>query len=60
VSTWPITLDDVRDAARRLAPHLVPTPLRHYAPLDAAVGHGITVLTNIDAETLRRVVTRAA
>ena len=41
---WPITLDDVRAARERLAPYLDTTPLRQYAALDAAVGHGITVL----------------
>lgn len=40
---WPITLDDVRAARERLAPYLDATPLRQYAALDAAVGHGITV-----------------
>lgn len=33
----PISLDDVRSARERLAPYLVPTPLRHYPTLDAAV-----------------------
>ena len=42
--TWPITYADVLAARARLAPHLPPTPLRHYAELDAAVGHGIRVL----------------
>ena len=42
--TWPITWDDVVAARRRIAPYLQPTPLRHYAPLDEAVGHGIRVL----------------
>ena len=37
---WPITLDDVRAARERLRPHLPPTPLRAYAPLDEAVGRG--------------------
>jgi len=41
---WPITLDDVRAARERLAPYLDTTPLRQYAALDAAVGHGIRVL----------------
>jgi threonine dehydratase len=41
--TWPISLRDVLEARRRLRPHLSPTPLRRYAPLDAAVGSGISV-----------------
>lgn len=43
MSSWPITLEDVREAARRIRAYLSPTPLRNYAPLDAAVGHGIRV-----------------
>jgi len=42
--TWPYTIDDVRRAAERIAPHLAATALRDYAPLDAAVGGGISVL----------------
>ncbi|HSN30422.1 MAG TPA: threonine/serine dehydratase [Kofleriaceae bacterium] len=42
--TWPITWDDVVAARKRIAPYLQQTPLRHYAPLDEAVGHGIRVL----------------
>ncbi|HEY7955289.1 MAG TPA: pyridoxal-phosphate dependent enzyme [Polyangia bacterium] len=41
---WPISLPEVLDAAHRLRPYLPPTPLRHYAPLDAAVGQNIRVL----------------
>lgn len=42
---WPISLDDVRAAERRVREYLpYPTPLRQYAALDAAVGHGIEVL----------------
>jgi threonine dehydratase len=41
---WPITISDVLEARRRLAPYLSPTPLRRYQPLDAAVGAGISVL----------------
>jgi threonine dehydratase len=44
MSAWPITLDDVRAARERLRAHLAPTPLRSYAPLDAALGAGIRVL----------------
>jgi threonine dehydratase len=43
MADWPVTLDDVRAARARLREYLAPTPLRHYAPLDAAVGHGIRV-----------------
>lgn len=42
--SWPISWDDIVAARRRIAPHLSPTPLRRYAPLDEAVGHGIRVL----------------
>ena len=42
--TWPITIDDVRRAEERIRPHLSPTALRDYAPLDAVVGGGIRVL----------------
>jgi len=42
--TSPITIEDVRAARARLAPFLVPTPLRNYPTLDAAVGHGVRVL----------------
>ena len=41
---WPISLDDIRAAAVRIAPFLTATPLRHYAELDHAVGNGIRVL----------------
>jgi len=44
VSPWPIDIQDVLAAAERLRPYLDPTPLRSYAELDAAVGHGIHVL----------------
>ena len=44
VGPWPIDIQDVLAAAERLRPHLDPTPLRSYAELDAAVGHGIHVL----------------
>ena len=44
MSDWPITFDDVLAARERLRPHLAPTPLRRYAPLDDAVGAGIRVL----------------
>lgn len=41
---WPITFADALAARTRIAPHLPPTPLRAYAPLDEEVGHGIHVL----------------
>jgi threonine dehydratase len=40
---WPITLEEVLAAARRIRPYLPPTPLRRYATLDAAIGQGIQV-----------------
>jgi len=40
----PITIDDVHRAAERIRPHLSPTALRDYAPLDAVVGGDIRVL----------------
>jgi threonine dehydratase len=42
--TWPIRFEDVIAAEARLRPHLAPTPLRGYAPLDAALGQGVRVL----------------
>jgi threonine dehydratase len=36
--SWPITAGDVLEAAWRIRPHLAPTPLRNYPPLDEAVG----------------------
>jgi len=41
---WPITFADVLAARERIRPHLPPTPLRSYAPLDAALGGGVRVL----------------
>jgi threonine dehydratase len=43
MTDWPLTFQDVLAARRRLRGHLSPTALRRYAPLDAAVGHGIEV-----------------
>jgi threonine dehydratase len=43
-AVWPIELSDVLAARERLRPHLAPTPLRGYAPLDERVGSGIRVL----------------
>jgi threonine dehydratase len=40
---WPITLEDVLRARRRIRDYLRPTPLRRYASLDEAVGNGISV-----------------
>ena len=67
MTTWPVTLDDVRAAQARIAPLLPPTPARSYAELDERVGSGIRVVVkhenfqrterrDIDRETLRRVV----
>ncbi len=42
--TLPISWDDIAAARARIAPFLSPTPLRRYAPLDAAIGGGIRVL----------------
>jgi threonine dehydratase len=41
---WPITWDDVERARARIAPHLSPTPLRHYAALDDEIGGDVRVL----------------
>ncbi len=40
---WPIAFADALAALRRIRPHVAPTALRHYAPLDDAVGSGIQV-----------------
>lgn len=40
---WPISWTDVLAARDRIRPYLSPTPLRRYAPLDAAVGEGVEV-----------------
>jgi threonine dehydratase len=40
---WPIAFADVLLAENRIRRHVAGTPLRSYAPLDAAVGHGIHV-----------------
>jgi threonine dehydratase len=41
---WPVAIDDVHDAQRRIAPFLGHTPLRSHPELDLAVGEGIQVL----------------
>src|SRR5688572_12595302 len=41
---WPVSFDDVLAARERLAPYLVPTPLRHYPLLDELVGGGTSLL----------------
>lgn len=41
---WPITFDDVERARERLAPYLVPTPVRHYPLLDAMLPRGTSLL----------------
>lgn len=40
---WPLSWEDVLEARDRIRPYLLPTPLRRYAPLDAAVGQGLEV-----------------
>jgi threonine dehydratase len=40
---WPITLDDVHAARKRISRYLRPTPFANYPELDAIVGHGIRV-----------------
>jgi threonine dehydratase len=40
---WPISFEEVLAARARIRPHIPPTPLRRYAPLDEAVGHGVAV-----------------
>jgi threonine dehydratase len=40
----PVTFDDILAARERLRPYLEPTPLRSYPLLDAAIGHGVSVL----------------
>jgi threonine dehydratase len=40
---WPITIDDVQAARRRIAEFLPPTPLRHYPRLSDLVGDGIQI-----------------
>lgn len=40
---WPIGIVDVLEAQARLRRYLSPTPVRRYAPLDAAVGGGVRV-----------------
>lgn len=42
--SWPIAWEDIAAARKRIAPHLTPTPLRHYPALDAELGNGIRVL----------------
>jgi threonine dehydratase len=41
---WPVTFDDVEQTRERLAPYLVPTPLRHYPLLDERMGGGTSLL----------------
>ena len=43
MSAWPVTIADVLQARNRIRDYLPKTPLRHYAPLDEAVGYGIRV-----------------
>ncbi|MFN2399813.1 MAG: threonine/serine dehydratase [Gemmatimonadaceae bacterium] len=44
VDAWPIQLADVHAACERIRRYIRPSPLRAYAPLDEAVGQGISVL----------------
>jgi threonine dehydratase len=43
VSHWPITIDDVHDARRRIAPFMAPSPVYTWPLLDEWVGHGVRV-----------------
>lgn len=43
-ASFPISISNAKEARARIAPFLQRTPLRSYAELDAAVGHGIRVL----------------
>lgn len=43
-SKFPVSLEDVRAAEKRIRPFIDVTPLRSYPALDAAVGHRIRVL----------------
>jgi len=40
---WPITLEEVLAAEKRIRPHLPPTPLRSYGPLNDALGMHVLV-----------------
>ena len=42
-AVWPISFDDVLEAERRIRPHIPPTPLRRYGPLDEALGGGTAI-----------------
>ncbi len=44
MSPFPISLDDVQSARKRISPYLQPTALRQYEPLNVVVGSGIQVL----------------
>jgi threonine dehydratase len=44
--TWPITIDDIRAAAKRIAPYIPKTALRHYPELGALVKHENHLPTN--------------
>ena len=41
--TWPISWSDVEAARARIKPYLAPSPLRHYATLDAELGVRVLV-----------------
>ena len=42
-AAWPVSFADVLAARERLAPYLVPTPMRHYPLLDEFIGGGTTL-----------------
>ena len=44
MSVCPVTIHQVREAGDRIRQHLPCSPLRSYAPLDAAVGGGVRVV----------------
>ncbi len=44
LESFPISISNAKEARARIAPYLQRTPLRSYAELDTAVGHGIRVL----------------
>lgn len=43
VPVWPISIEDVRAARERIAPHFSASPLRRYPTLEAAVGDNIAL-----------------
>src|SRR6185503_6050058 len=55
----PISFEDVIRASVRIRPHLPPTQLRRYVPLDAAVGNGLSMMAALPDEEKRRGVVAA-